>query len=100
MTAARRGSPPFAAPVRGTGRPGRTPGRHMTHDYVDLTAEGPVGDRVFCLVDRSHARVLRTAENPALLRSSARWEAGVLSVDLQGHIVEGCLLYTSPSPRD
>jgi len=77
-------------------RIGSTPvkgGRHMTHDYVDLTAEGPVGDRVFCLVDRSHARVLRTAENPALLRSSARWEAGVLSVDLQGHIVEGV-----PSP--
>jgi hypothetical protein len=30
-------------------------GRHMTHDLADLTASGPVGDRVFCLVDRSRA---------------------------------------------
>jgi uncharacterized protein YcbX len=68
-------------------------GRHVTHDLVDLTADGPVGDRVFCLVDRSRGRVLRTVENPALLRGCARWEAGVLSVDLPGHIMEGV-----PSP--
>jgi uncharacterized protein len=68
-------------------------GRHLTHDLADLTVDGPVGDRVFCLVDRSRGRVLRTVENPALLRASARWQAGVLSVDLQGHTVEGM-----PSP--
>ena len=68
-------------------------GRHMTHDLADLTADGPVGDRVFCLVDRSRGRVLRTVENPALLRACARWEAGVLSVDLPGHTIEGV-----PSP--
>jgi len=64
-------------------------GRHMTHDLVELTADGPSGDRVFCLVDRSRGRVLRTVENPTLLQAAARWEAGVLSVDLAGHTVEG-----------
>jgi uncharacterized protein YcbX len=68
-------------------------GRHMTHDFADLTADGPVGDRVFCLVDRSRGRVLRTVEYPALLRACARWEAGVLCVDLPGHAIEGV-----PSP--
>lgn len=68
-------------------------GRHMRHELADLTVEGPVGDRVFCLVDRSRGRVLRTVENPALLRACARWEAGVLSVDLPGHTVAGM-----PSP--
>lgn len=68
-------------------------GRHMTHDLADLTEDGPLGDRIFCLVDRSRGRILRTAENPSLLRACARWEAGVLSVDLSGHTVEGV-----PSP--
>ena len=68
-------------------------GRHMTHDLADLTTDGPVGDRVFCLVDRSRGRVLRTVENPALLRACARWEGGVLSVDLNGDTLEGV-----PSP--
>ena len=65
----------------------------MTHDVADLTADGPVGDRLFCLVDRSRGRVLRTVENPALLRACARWKAGVLSGDLQGHTFDGV-----PSP--
>jgi uncharacterized protein YcbX len=68
-------------------------GRHLTHDLADLTLDGPVGDRVFCLVDRSRGRVLRTVENAALLRTWARWEAGALSVDLPGRTVEGM-----PSP--
>jgi uncharacterized protein YcbX len=63
-------------------------GRHLTHDVTDLTVDGPVGDRVFCLIDPSRARVLRTVENPSLLQSSARWQAGVLSVDFQDHIVQ------------
>lgn len=68
-------------------------GRHLTHDLADLTLDGPVGDRVFCLVDRSRGRVLRTVENPTLLRACARWEAGVLSVELPGRTLEGV-----PSP--
>lgn len=68
-------------------------GRHMVHDLADLATKGPVGDRVFCLVDPSRGRVLRTVENPRLLQACARWRAGVLSVDLQGRTVEGV-----PSP--
>lgn len=64
-------------------------GRHLTHDVVDLTLDGPVGDRVFCLVDRSRGRVLRTVENPSLLQACARWNAGILSVELNGRVVEG-----------
>lgn len=67
--------------------------RHLTQDRADLSADGPVGDRVFALVDRRRGRVLRTVENPALLRACARWDGGVLSVDLPGHTVEGV-----PSP--
>lgn len=68
-------------------------GRHLTHDAVRLSAYGPVGDRVFCLVDPGRGRVLRTVENPALLAGAARWDAGVLSVDLPGTSIEG-----APSP--
>lgn len=64
-------------------------GRHLAHDLADLSADGPVGDRVFALAERSRGRVLRTVENPTLLQASARWEAGVLSVVFPGHTVEG-----------
>jgi uncharacterized protein len=64
-------------------------GRHMTHDLADLAMDGPVGDRVFCLVDRSRGRVLRTVENPSLLQACARWEGGVLSVELNGDTLVG-----------
>lgn len=73
-------------------RIGLTPlkgGRHARLEQVDLTQDGPVGDRVFCLVDRPRARVLRTVENPTMLATSARWESGVLSADLPGRTVEG-----------
>src|ERR1035437_831397 len=68
-------------------------GRHLTHTMADLSADGPVGDRVFCLVDRSRRRVLRSVENPCLLQGCARWRAGVLTVELNGHTLEGV-----PSP--
>jgi uncharacterized protein len=63
--------------------------RHTSHGFVDLTALGPAGDRVFCLVSRGTGRVLRTVENPTLLQGTARWQAGVLSADLPGRSVEG-----------
>jgi uncharacterized protein YcbX len=72
-------------------------GRHLQHDGVELTAEGPVGDRVFCLVDPARARVLRTVENPSLLRCVARWDGKLLSVDLPGGSVEGA---PEPSGED
>jgi uncharacterized protein YcbX len=63
--------------------------RHMSRDLVELAAEGPVGDRVFCLVDPARGRVLRTVENTSLMGLVARWDARVLSVDLPGRTVEG-----------
>ena len=55
-------------------RIGLTPvkgGRHAEQASVDLTLDGPVGDRVFCLVDPERGRVLRTVENPSMMRTSA-----------------------------
>ncbi len=63
--------------------------RHRAHDTVQLALDGPAGDRVFCLVDPARRRVLRTVENPSLVRATATWDAGVLSVDLPGSTVEG-----------
>jgi len=64
-------------------------GRHLAHDTVELTTAGPAGDRAFCLVDRARGRVLRTVENPSLLRTVSRWGDGTLHVDLPGGEVSG-----------
>lgn len=64
-------------------------GRHLTQDAADLSADGPVGDRVFCLVDRSSGQVLHTVQHPSLLRTRATWGSGVLSVELAGQRVTG-----------
>ncbi|MEP7091519.1 MAG: MOSC domain-containing protein [Nocardioidaceae bacterium] len=56
--------------------------RHGGVPSLDLTLDGPVGDRVFCLVDRSRGRVVRTVENPTLLRTTVDWRAGVLTARL------------------
>jgi uncharacterized protein YcbX len=63
--------------------------QHVEHASVDLTSTGPVGDRLFCLVDPDRRRVLRTVENHRLLQSVARWRAPKLSVDLLGVRLEG-----------
>ena len=73
-------------------RVGFTPlkgGRHVSHEHVDLTEDGPPGDRVFCLVDRARGRVVRTVENPSLLRVIAHCADGVLSAALPGGTVAG-----------
>ena len=57
-------------------------GRHRTHVSVELTHAGPVGDRVFCLVDPSTGHCLRTVENPTLLQAGAAWDGTTLSVEL------------------
>jgi uncharacterized protein YcbX len=69
-------------------------GRHHEQPYVDLVLAGPVGDRVFCLVDPARGRVLRTVENPTLLQTSARWHAGVLTATLPDGRVSGVPLPT------
>lgn len=64
-------------------------GRHRTHGSVLLTENGPLGDRVFCLVDAAADRCLRTVENPTLLQTSASWDGTVLSVALPSGTVVG-----------
>ena len=62
--------------------------RHLSRRFVDLTLDGPVGDRVFCLIDPVRGRVLRTVEID-LVQTPASWDAGVLTVMLPGATVEG-----------
>ena len=59
-------------------------GRHKPREHVLLTTEGPVGDRVFAVVDPDGGRVLKTVEHPSLLTCEARWANGVLSVEIDG----------------
>ena len=63
--------------------------RHLRRPFVDLSGDGPIGDRVFCLVDLARERVLRTVSNPTLMQTSASWDAGVLTVTLPGATVGG-----------
>lgn len=63
--------------------------RHLGRQCVDLTLDGPVGDRVFCLVDPARGRVIRTVENPTLMQTRAEWDGRVLTVSLPGTRVEG-----------
>ena len=63
--------------------------RHVEHRSVEISAHGPVGDRVFCLVDPARDRVLRTVENPAMVRVRATFAAGRLRVTLGDRTVEG-----------
>ena len=59
-------------------------GRHRSRDHVRLEPDGPVGDRVFAVVDLEAGRILRTIEQPSLLGCEARWGNGVLSVEIDG----------------
>jgi uncharacterized protein YcbX len=63
--------------------------RHVDRPCVELSLEGPVGDRVFCLVDRARSRVVRTVENPTLMRTTAGWHDGVLTAELPSGTVRG-----------
>lgn len=56
--------------------------RHLPRDAVELARSGPVGDRVFCLVDPVRGQVLRTVENPALVLVESDWDDEVLTVRL------------------
>ena len=63
--------------------------RHRTHESVQLTGTGPLGDRTFCLVDPATGRCLRTVGSPTLLQTSASWDGSVLSVELPSGAVAG-----------
>ncbi|GGF48309.1 hypothetical protein GCM10011519_22870 [Marmoricola endophyticus] len=68
--------------------------RHVALPSVELGTDGPVGDRVFCLVDPEGRdggpRVLRTVENPRLPALRASYDGTALSVLLpDGTVVEG-----------
>jgi uncharacterized protein YcbX len=67
--------------------------RHVERPTVDLTPDGPAGDRVFCFVDRGRGRVLRTVDHPGLIATRADWDGVLLTTTLPGRTVEGL-----PSP--
>lgn len=56
--------------------------RHRAHPSLELTPAGPAGDRLFCLVDPGRGRVLRSVENPSLVRVVAAWDGRRLDVTL------------------
>ncbi|WP_114423419.1 MOSC domain-containing protein [Nocardioides houyundeii] len=64
-------------------------GRHLDHESVTLSAEGPVGDRAFCLLDPAADRCLRTIEHPTLLATRALWDGTVLRAELPSGTVAG-----------
>ena len=70
--------------------------RHLARQTVTLSADGPVGDRAFCLVDVESARVLRTVEHPSLTRVEATETAG----DLRLRWDDGREVMGRPEPTD
>lgn len=69
-------------------------GRHLAHDHVDLTIDGPAGDRMFSLVDLESQRILRTVANSALLTTSSRLAEDRLTVEIDNRIVSGIVRTT------
>jgi uncharacterized protein YcbX len=62
------------APVKGM--------RHLDLDQVVLDEQGAVGDRAWCLVDVTQARVLRTVQHPSLIGVVARPHGDELELSL------------------
>ncbi len=63
--------------------------RHVAHPSSTLTATGPLGDRTYCLLDPARDRVLRTVENPTMVRVVATATDDVLAIELPEGRVEG-----------
>jgi uncharacterized protein YcbX len=68
-------------PIKGT--------RHQARAEIELAPSGPVGDRVFGLVDLERRQVLRTVATGSLLAVAASWQHGRLTVNLGGTEVTG-----------
>lgn len=74
------------APIKGT--------RHAEIPAVDLTPAGPVGDRLFCLVDIGSGRVVRTVDHPRLTLVDATWDGTTLTI----RTPDGREVATAPEP--
>lgn len=61
--------------------------RHHARSCVELARQGPVGDRVFCLVDAERRQVLKTVKYGSLMASTVTWDGGVLSTDVGGRLL-------------
>lgn len=68
--------------------------RHVEQPFVHLEESGPVGDRVFALVDPEEGRVLRTVENPRLVLVEAGWDGTTLTTTTP----EGGVVTAAPRP--
>ena len=55
-------------------------GRHLEHDWVRLDEHGPVGDRVFALVDPVTRTSVLTAPNRRLALTTPLWDGRTLAV--------------------
>lgn len=68
--------------------------RHVEQPCVRLAESGPVGDRLFCLVDPDEGRVLRTVEHPRLVLVETDWDGTVLTTATP----EGGVVTAAPRP--
>lgn len=68
--------------------------RHAAQTSVRLEQGGPVGDRLFCLVDPTEGRVLRTVEHPRLVLVEAGWDGTALTTTTP----EGGVVAAAPRP--
>ncbi|QIX28680.1 MOSC domain-containing protein [Nocardioides sp. JQ2195] len=70
--------------------------RHLSLDEVTLDAHGPLGDRVWCLVDAARLQVVRTVANP-LMELSIEADGESLRVALaDGRLVSGRVSASGP----
>lgn len=62
--------------------------RHHEYERIELSSDGPVGDRLFAVVDANRRRVLRTVQAPGLLRVDAHWNDGTLALTIDERLSE------------
>jgi len=89
---------PAALAVRSAGFTPVKGMRHVAHERVELDERGPVGDRIWCLVDAGRGAVLRTVQHPELVSVVARQDGAELALTLPtGEQVVGESLPTGES---
>lgn len=75
-------------PVKGT--------RHVRRPQARFDAEGPIGDRRYCLVDVERRQVLKTVQNPSLIGITAELHGEQLELTLP----DGRSACAEPEPDD